>query len=86
MALWNDSDDGLWQNISVQSIMHRVDGYVVLNVSFIVSNTWTFEGQITIFPREKYNRLVQVTKYFDTVDFGMSNLQESILVVKPCLN
>ena len=66
--------------------MHRVDGYVILNVSGIVSNTWTFEGQITIFPREKYNRLVQVTKGLDTVDFGISTSQESILVVKPFLN
>ena len=46
-----------------------------------VSNTWTFEGQITIFSKEKYNRLVQVTEYFDTVDFGESNSQEIILVV-----
>ena len=68
----------------MQSIMHPVEGQVVLNVSGIVSNT--FEGQTTIFPREKYSGLVQVTKYLDTVDFGMSNSQESILVVKPFLN
>ena len=59
--------------------MHRVDAYVALNVLGI-------EGQITIFLRDKYNRLVQVTKYLDTVDFGMLNSQESILVVKPFLN
>ena len=34
---------------------------------------------LTIFSTEKYNRLVQVTKYFDTVDFGMLNGQESIV-------
>ena len=65
--------------------MHRVDEKVLSNVSGIVSETWTFEDQITIFPTEKY-KLVQVTKYLDTVDFGMSNSQESILVVKPFLS
>ena len=59
--------------------MHRVDAYIVLNVLGI-------EGQITIFLRDKYNRLVQLTKYLDTVDLGMLNSQESILVVKPFLN
>ena len=59
--------------------MHRVDAYIVLNVLGI-------EGQITIFLRDKYNRLVQVTKYLDTVDLGMLNSQESILVVKPFLS
>ena len=38
------------------------------------------------FFQEKNIRFVQVTKYLDTVDFGMSNGQESILVVKPFLN
>ena len=56
-----------------------------MNVLGIASNPWTFQGQIKIFTRKKYNKLVQVNKYIDTVDFGMSNTQESILVVKPFL-
>ena len=52
----------------------------------LYSTLGAFEGQITIFPKEKYYRLVQVTKCVDTVDFGMSNSRESILVVKPFLN
>ena len=49
-------------------------------------HTWTFKRQITIFPREKYSRLDQVTKYLETVDFGMSDSQESTLEVKAFLN
>ena len=38
------------------------------------------------FFQKKNIRLVQVTKYSDTVNFAMWNSQETILKVKPFLN
>ena len=63
------------------AVMYRVDGKVVLNVSGIASKIWNFEDEIKVFWRTKHIRFVQVTKYLDTGDFGMSNSQEDILVV-----
>ena len=76
-------DDGLWQNSSVQSMMHRVDGYAFLKVSGIISWICCMDGHIFLSPREKCIKFAQVIIYLETVAFGVSNSQAAKGNVKP---
>ena len=67
-----ESEEGLWQKSSVQSMMHRVFGYICLNVSGMLSFICCLDGQIGILPNEKYIKFIQVIMYHDTVDLGVS--------------
>ena len=58
--LWVEREDGRWQSSSVQSNMHRVEGYVLLNISGISSLICSGVGKIGIEPRQKNKKIVQV--------------------------
>ena len=53
----------------MQSNIHQVEGYVLLNISVISSLICSRVGQIGIEPREKYKKFGQVIIYLETVAF-----------------
>ena len=69
-----ESEEGLWQKSSVQSIMHRVFGYVCFKVSGILSFNCCLDGQIGILPNEKYIKFIHVMMYHDSVDLRLSTV------------
>ena len=63
--------DGRSQQSSVRSNIHRVEGYVILNISGISSLICLCVDHIGIEPRKKYKKFVQVIIYLETVAFGV---------------
>ena len=81
-----ESEEGLWQKSSVQSMMHRVFGYICLKVSGMLSFICCLDGQIGILPNEKYIKFIQVIMYHYTVDLGVSKSHATWDIVKPFFN
>ena len=81
-----DSEEGLWQKSSVQSMICRVFEYVCLKVSGILSSICCLDDQIVILPNEKCIKFILVMMYRDTVDLGVSKSHATWDIVKPFFN